>query len=59
MKRTAPRQTQVYEISVWMHIEILNNLYVKECLCIQGMHWDTCLHRKLQQIIIQQSEAIS
>ena len=34
-------------------------LYVKECLCIQGMRWDTCLHRKLQQITIQQSQAIS
>ena len=25
MNRTAPWQTQVYGISVWMHIEILNN----------------------------------
>ena len=34
-------------------------LYAKECFCIQGMHWDTCLHRKLQQTTIQQSEAVS
>ena len=59
MNRTAPQQTQVYEICVWMEIEILNNFICQGVLCIHGMYWDTCLQRKLQQITIQQSEVIS
>ena len=49
MNRTTPQKNQVYEISVWAHIEILNSFLAGGVpLRIQGMYWDITPGRILQ-----------
>lgn len=54
MNRTAPEQTQVYEFFAWALTEILKDfIRLGVHLCIQVMHWNPSLCKKLQQITIQ------
>ena len=51
MNWTTRQLSQIYKISVWMHIEILNSFITGGMpLCRQVTHWDLSPHEKLQQI---------
>ena len=59
MNRITRQHIQVYEISEWAQIEILNNFKCAGLpLCIQVTHWNTASLRKLQQIAIQYFETV-
>ena len=60
MNKTTHQCTQVYKISVWLLIEILNGFILGGVLLlIQGTHKDTPSCRTLLQIIMQYFESVS
>ena len=60
MNRTTPKETQVYEITVWARVEVANNFILGGVpLCTQGMSWDIPQRRELKQIATGYFETVS